>query len=413
MVLRRRRQTAVAEPAARREADEEEIVEEVPPPPPPRIWPWLLLLLLLVIAGGAAWWFLTQQNDKTTMPSVIGLQEQAARARIAEAQLEADVDRRPSRRPRGTVFAQVPGAGKQLDEGERVEILVSSALIRVVVPNVRDLPEAQARDRLEQAGFEVRARRIFAGATKGNVVEQDPRGGERAERGSTVELLVSKGRNLKRVPDVIGLSENEAVQMLRAREFEPRIFDVPSTEAKGTVIAQVPRGGVLGPPDARVRINVSTGESTGTPTERTSTQPTTTGAARATVPSLVGAQQTPALRRLRSARLEGIVRYRTSSQPLGRVLAQQPAPGTRLASGGDVILTVSAGDTTERVAVPDVTGMTLAEARQTLQDEGFRVQTISVRTSDTPEGQVMDQQPAAGTRAPPDAIVTLFVASAD
>jgi len=258
----------------------------------------------------------------------------------------------------------------------------------------------------------VRARRIFAGATKGTVVEQDPRGGERAERGSTVELLVSKGRNLKRVPDVVGLAENEAVRMLRAREFEPRIFDVPSAEPKGTVVAQVPRGGVLGPPDARVRINVSSGESTGTPTERTSTQPTTTEG-RATVPSVVGLQQTPALRRLRSARLHGIVRYRTSDEPVGRVLVQQPAQGTGLASGGDVVLTVSGGDTSERVAVPDVTGMTLADARQELEDVGFRVQTISVRTDDTPAGQVLDQQPAAGTRAPPDAIVTLFVASAD
>jgi beta-lactam-binding protein with PASTA domain len=404
MAFRRRGVEDEAETRVLRNAEEEEIVEEevAPPPPPPRIWPWLLLLLLLVLAGGAAWWLLTREEDKTTMPNVIGLREDQARARLADARLEADVDRRPSRRPRGVVFAQVPGAGAQLNEGERVEILVSSERIRVVVPSVTDLPQAQARQRLEDAGFDVRVRRVFAGAPEGRVIEQEPRGGERAERGSTVRLLVSKGRNLSRVPDVLGLSEDEAVQMLRAREFDVRIFDVPSPDPRGTVVAQVPRGGVLAPPDARVRINVSSGEGTGTPTER-----------RVEVPDVTGLQQTAALRRLRDAGVEGEVQFTRSSQPRGRVLRQEPAAGTETERGAVVVLTVSAGTTAAaRVAVPDVVGQDEAAAVQTLEDAGFRVENVPVPLEDpSQEGLVVDQQPLGGTRAPRGAVVTIFVGS--
>jgi eukaryotic-like serine/threonine-protein kinase len=409
MPLRRRRvEDDVTETRVAQTADEEVVEEHVPPPPPPRIWPWLLLLLLLVVGGLAAYFLLTRDEDKTTMPNVIGLREDQARARLAEAQLEADVDRRPSRRPRGIVFAQVPGAGAQLDEGERVEILVSSQLARIPVPSVEDLSAAEARERLEAAGFEVRARRVFAGAPRGRVIEQDPRGGDRAPRGSTVELIVSKGRNLNRVPDVIGMQEDQAVRALRAREFVPRIFDVPSEEPRGTVVAQVPRGGVLGPPDARVRINVSSGDPASTATERQQTEP---GAA-VRVPNVVGLPQTSALGRLRRVGLNGIVTYARSSRPRGGVVRQVPAAGTSVARGSDVRIVVSAGPSPARVTVPDVIGLEQPAATQTLEDAGFIVDVIRAPVEDpADDGIVVDQQPAGGTSAPRGAVVTIFVGS--
>lgn len=412
MPLRRRRvEDDVTETRVAQTADEEVVEEHVPPPPPPRIWPWLLLLLLLVVGGLVAYFLLTRGDDKTTMPNVIGLREDQARARLAEAQLEADVDRRPSRRPRGIVFAQVPGAGAQLGEGERVEILVSSQLARIPVPSVEDLSAAEARQRLEAAGFEVRVRRVFAGAPRGRVIDQDPRGGDRAPRGSTVELIVSRGRNLNRVPDVIGMQEDEAVQALRAREFVPRIFDVPSEEPRGTVVAQVPRGGVLGPPDARVRINVSSGDPGSTATERQQTEPEPGAAVR--VPNVVGLPQTSALGRLRRLGLNGIVTFTRSSRPRGGVVRQVPAAGTSVARGSDVRIVVSAGPSPARVTVPDVIGQDQPAATQTLEDAGFIVDVIRVQVEDpADDGMVTDQQPAGGTSAPRGVVVTLFVGSA-
>jgi beta-lactam-binding protein with PASTA domain len=336
-------ETVVLDDAARRR--EEVVEEEVPPRRPPRLWPWLLALLLLVLGGLLAYYLLTRGDDKTTMPPVIGLTETEARARVSESELEAGVVRRPSQRDAGIVFAQSPGAGTQLDEGQQVTILVSSGLVEVPVPSVIDLREQEAVQKLEDAGFEVRVQRVFAGAPEGVVVEQDPRGGERAPTGSTVGLTVSKGRNLNPVPDVLGLEEDEAVSRLRAAEFVARIFDVPSTEPEGTVIAQQPQAGEQAPPDSRVRLNVSTGEQTGETTERPST--TTTG-------------------------------------------------------------TTTTGTTTTgaaRVAVPDVRDLDEQTATDTLEGSGFRVEVVREGDGDV----VQDQQPQPGARAARGSVVRLFV----
>lgn len=366
----------------------EEVVEE-PIRRPPRIWPWLLALLLLVLAGILAYWLLTREDGDTTMPRVVGLTEPQARARLAEAELEVDVDRARSDRRAGIVFAQTPGAGTQLEEGERVEIQVSSGLERVAVPDVTELREAEARRRLEDAGFEVQVQRVFAAAPERTVVEQEPRGGAQAAPGSTVDLKVSRGRNVNTVPDVVGLSEGEAVAALRQREFEPRIFDVPSTEPEGTVVAQSPQGGAEAPPDSRVRINVSTGEQTGETTERE-------------VPNVVGLAQTPALRALWDAGFRGVVVYREGGTR-GRVVEQRAIEGS-FEGRRQVELVVAAG-TGEEVEVPDVVDSTEADARETLRDAGFRVEVVRGGDGDV----VLDQQPESGSSAPDGGVVTIVV----
>ena len=54
----------------------------------------------------------------------------------------------------------------------------------------------------------------------------------------------------------------------------------------------------------------------------------------------------------------------------GEVSAQNPAAGTELEIGEEVTLTVSSGQ--QRVAIPDVVGLSEADARSVLGDAGFR-----------------------------------------
>lgn len=61
--------------------------------------------------------------------------------------------------------------------------------------------------------------------------------------------------------------------------------------------------------------------------------------------------------------------------------------------------------------VPELTGLTLEEARELLEREKLRVRVRRI-SSDSPAGEVLQQEPASGARIAPDTIVVLTVSKA-
>jgi beta-lactam-binding protein with PASTA domain len=397
-------------------AEEEEVVEPVGPPPERYWWLWLLLLLLLVVGGLLAWYFLTRGDDKTTVPNVIGLRGPAATERIRDRDLEALPRTGGSNRPAGVVFAQRPGAGTQLEEGQTVTISISSG--RLAVPDVTGLPLARARERLEDAGFESEVRRVASSRPRGIVVEQEPVAGVTAVRGTTVRLSVSSGERPVVVPSVVGQPQGDAVAALTRLRLRPVLRDVPSARPVGIVVAQNPPAGKEVDRGSRVTLNVSSGTGPSTTTVATTTTApttvtttTTTAAPRVRVPRVVGLAQTPALRRLNVLGLRPTVTYVRSSQPANRVVSQRPAPGTSLRRGSRVRVNVSTGPNPQPAAtVPNVVGQDQTTAANTLRAAGFRVVVLNRPTSNqSRDGIVLEQQPVAGSSIPAGSQVTIFV----
>lgn len=100
---------------------------------------------------------------------------------------------------------------------------------------------------------------------------------------------------------------------------------------------------------------------------------------------------------------------------IGTVIAQDPAGGTAVTPGTQVVLKVNVGPT--KATVPDVTGRTLDEAKAMLQrDGGFtNVEVKPLAPDDAPPkakaGEVVRQDPPGGTLAAPTTPITLYVAS--
>lgn len=219
---------------------------------------WILLLLLLIAAGAVgAWWYFTQQ-DTRDVPAVEGLAEAEAVSRVEAEGLDADVTRTPNDAQAGTVFAQDPTAGAEVDEGSTVRLDVSGGPEQTAVPNAVGLPEAEARDRLVAEGFEVQTREVFSDDEPGTVIAQAPAAGAQAAKGETVTINVSKGSGEVDVPNVIGLSRAEAEAELESAKLEANVVEVPSIEPEGTVVAQNPAGGTA-KQGSSVRVNVSSG----------------------------------------------------------------------------------------------------------------------------------------------------------
>jgi beta-lactam-binding protein with PASTA domain len=409
---RRRRRAVVAEEPPARRAERVEEVEAGPPPPPPdrHIWPWLLLLLLVVLGGLAAVYLLTRDDgDERQVPSVVGLTQLQAEARIRDEELRPTSALVDSERPRGLVARQRPEAGTELDVGDRVFLFISRGPLTVAVPRLVGLSRAEAERRLTSARLRVQARNVFARQARGIVVGQDPRAGVEVRRGTLVVLNISRGQQRVAVPDVVGRTSEEAATILARLGLSPNAVRVPAPEPPGTVVAQNPQPGTRVVTGARVRINVAEGAGATTPTT-TTPSPTPPPAASA-VPNVVGQGQVQGARAVEQAGYQADSYPVPSSQPRGRIVSQQPAGGTRARRGSIVRLNVSfgAGERPLR-AVPDVGGQDEQSARDQLRQIGFTVRTVYESTTNAGEqGIVLSQEPEAGQRVPAGTQIVLTV----
>lgn len=308
----------------------EERVETVPPPRPAPFWPWLLLLLLLVVGGLAASWYLTQRDETVEaaeVPNVVGLQREAADRRLADRGFEREVERVVSPRPPGTVVAQRPSPGTTYGKGGIVVVSVARDPLKVELPDVTGLRVAQAQTRLRGAGLVPRAQNVASRRPAGQVLRQIPAPGTEVPKDSAVVLIVSAGPQLSNVPDLVGLTTDEATAQLARAGFRTRVQQVAGTEPAGTVIAQQPQGGTRAQRGRVVRIDVSRGQTQTTTTVVTET----TGATQGTVPDTVGQDEQTATLAIEQAGYRVRVTSRAVTDPSqdGTVVQQLPPGGTR------------------------------------------------------------------------------------
>ncbi len=198
----------------------------------------------------------------------------------------------------------------------------------VTVPDVTQLPVAEATVRLEGEGFEVDVREEpNAEVAPGVVFDQTPEGGSKADEGSTVVLRVSAGLGKAQVPDVVGKSEAAARSLLENAGFVPDIKPQEDDNVPvGEVISQNPAARVEAEKGSVVTVLVSAGP------------------APVVVPPVAGLTVAEASNEL--GRLGFTVRQSAQSStsvPAGTVISSDPAEGTEAPKGSAVTLVVSSG----------------------------------------------------------------------
>ncbi|MDG9700902.1 Stk1 family PASTA domain-containing Ser/Thr kinase [Streptomyces sp. DH37] len=138
---------------------------------------------------GTAVALVVSKGARIEVPGVVGEAEGTARQRLEEAGLRVRTapERVFSEEDEGAVARQSPREGAVAAEGDTVTLTVSKGPDMVEVPDVEGMGEDEARRALEDAGFEVRVRRVFF---TGTVFDQSVAGGERARRGSSITVWV-------------------------------------------------------------------------------------------------------------------------------------------------------------------------------------------------------------------------------
>jgi beta-lactam-binding protein with PASTA domain len=206
--------------------------------------------------------------QRIDVPDVVGLPRSEAESLLREAGFEVRPFEVPSGEPKGTVVAQNPPGGSRAAEGDSVRINLSTgragtapAPVQVTVPDMVGLPLRQASRQLREEGFVVRVFYVPSGEREGTIVAQRPSGGATARRGASVRLNVSEGPRPEErvvVPDVLGLTEQEAVAELEAVGFEVEVIAEPTPDEaeQGIVLRQEPEPGGRAPRGALVTVYV-------------------------------------------------------------------------------------------------------------------------------------------------------------
>jgi beta-lactam-binding protein with PASTA domain/predicted Ser/Thr protein kinase len=262
----------------------------------------------------------------------------------------------------------------------------------VSVPFVEGKLQGLAVQEINQAGLTPKVqKRPNENVEVGRVFDQDPAAGTRVDKESTVVIFVSSGRAKTTVPDVRGMTRDEAVATLTAANLDVSVAEVYSEQEPGVVTAQSPGPGTRLVEGETVSINVSR------------------GIKQVSVPSVVDESLDAAIAAIEDAGFTaGSPVFENSDKPENTVIAQDPAGGSLQRPGTTIALTVSKGP--EQVAVPNVEGLDVQSAQAALRAEGFRVSVVRADTDLFEEdGIVLAQSPAGGVKADPKSTVTLTV----
>jgi len=239
----------------------------------------LLGALLVALIVGAAFLLPSLFEDspeQVQVPDLIGMTEAQARAAIGDAGLAvgqpeyvADPDVAKDK-----VVKQDPNRDTFVDPGATVTITVSTGKPMTSVPAVVGQDRSTARATLESANLVAAFVEKESDEPRDQVIETDPAAGEQVPEGTKITVYFSDGP--EKVPDVVGMTENEAVQALKQAGFKAFVTTSNDTkEPKGTVINQNPEGGSEQSEGTSVTIVVSSFEEPSeTPTPTPSDTPT-------------------------------------------------------------------------------------------------------------------------------------------
>ena len=363
----------------------------------------VLAILLTVAAVAAACGTAAGQTlAEATVPTLVGLDEQAAMAALAKAHLVGlpGTAVYTAHYPAGIVARQDPAPGTQVLSGAEVIFAFSRGSRLVVVPDFRGQPVDEVSGWLTGHSLIVqvvqgRSDRVGPGL----VFRQDPIAGTQVSAGKLVTVWQDSGLTQMSAPDVRGLTLDDAQAALSRAGLA---FGVSSTQASsapsGEVIAQSVPPGSTAAADTIVDMIVSSGP----------------GETLVEIPSVVGLQEPAAVSTLTEAGFENVtaVQQASSEVPAGQVIAQTPAGGESVSTSQEVELIVSAGRAPEPAAVavvPSVVGLTQTDALAQLSEAGFN-EVIVTRSSEGEPGTVVRQTPAAGTEYSTLRVVKLVVA---
>lgn len=211
------------------------------------------------------------------VPDVAGQRAKQARKTLEGKGFDVRERERPSSTVRaGLVIVTEPPAGAEVERGSPVTLVVSSGPRLVQVPSVIGLQQDLADNTLRDVGLIPNIEQRDSDEPAGQVIAQDPPGGETVRTRTTVTVVVSTGAGSAIVPNVVGQSKDQARADLKDAGLRVRVVKRTTSDPNedDRALEQSPPAGT------RLRrgefVTVFVGKFSEPPTTTTPTTPTPT-----------------------------------------------------------------------------------------------------------------------------------------
>ncbi len=266
----------------------------------------------------------------------------------------------------------------------------------IEVPDVTSMSLDEAKAALLAEGFTTGnvTQQYSDKVDSGKVISQDPTAKTKKAKGTSINLVVSQGSQEIEVPDLSGMTADEAKKTLQASglKYQAGTAEYSNTVDKDKVVRQDVAAGSKVAKDTVVTYYLSLGSEG------------------SSVPDVVGQSRSAATATLNNAGFYVTVDTQySSSVPEGNVISQSPSAGSTLKAEGTVNIVVSKGAETSEV--PSVVGQSEGSAQTTLSNAGFQVTTEYSASSSVDSGYVISQTPNGGTELAPGKTVHLVIST--
>ncbi|BCP63278.1 Stk1 family PASTA domain-containing Ser/Thr kinase [Streptococcus suis] len=215
-----------------------------------------------------------------TVPNLIGSDADSAQKELEDLGFKVTLKKEYSDTvEEGYVIKTDPVANSSKEKGSTITVVVSKGVQPKTVPDVTRKSQDTAKQLLEAAGFIIGtiSEEYSDSVAEGNVISTDPQANVELEKGSIVNMVVSKGKEII-MPDLVsaGYTYSEArnqLQSLGVTTIEKQEDRSYTTTTSDIVVGQYPAAGTVidGPVTLYVSVATTSTNSTSTTGSSSST----------------------------------------------------------------------------------------------------------------------------------------------
>ena len=204
----------------------------------------IIIATILVVALGITLGFLGMKKfmeggKDVKIPNVVGEKVEDAKSKLEGLGLKVLEVTEESDQEKGIVLKVDPNVDSTVKSGSEVKLTVSGGEGQIKVPNFAEMNLDSVKRTLKSLGLELGTvdEEYSDSVPRGEVISQSPNANESVDKGSKVNVTISKGKEIKNItlniPDVSGKSVDEAKSILANAGVEANAVKGEAAKSEG------------------------------------------------------------------------------------------------------------------------------------------------------------------------------------